>query len=117
MELKDAKNIYHRICNTFVDDCFDCPFSKANIRCDLFDTSEVDEEEIAEWERVATEWAREHPEPKYPTIGDMLYFIANEMNVSIFKPKGENLSDFLNSELPEKVSNRLIGWLIKKGEK
>lgn len=117
MELKDASNIYHRICDTFVDDCFDCPFSKANIRCNLFDISEVDEKEIVEWERVATEWAREHPKPKYPTIGDMLYFIANEMNVSILNPKDGNISDFFNSELSEKVLNRLMWWLVNKGEK
>lgn len=116
MELKDAANIYHRICDTFVDDdCFDCPFSKANIRCNLFNTSEVDEEEIVKWERVATEWARTHLKPKYPTIGDMLYFIGNEMNIPILN-SNTTFTNFLNNELPETTANKLVEWLKNKGE-
>lgn len=95
MELKDAVNIYHHICDTFVDDCAGCPFSEANIRCDLFDTSEVDEKEIAKWECVATEWW-EHNKPVYPTVHNILDYMYDKMNGRLDVPITEELAKEFN---------------------
>lgn len=113
MKLKDAVNIYHRICDTFVDDCCCCPFSEADIRCNLFDTSEVDEEEIVKWERVATEWARSHPEPVYPTIRELINYI-------MAKIPGESVS--YDTRIPANIAKEFNlvpineGGLNKKGK-
>lgn len=114
-EFKEVIKQYKRMCKSYKD-CDNCPF-KTELGWDCEPAALIEEEDMDIWETTVMEWARTHPEPKYPTIGDMLYFIANEMNVSILTPKDGNFSNFLNSELPEKVSNRLIRWLINKGEK
>lgn len=117
-DFKEVMRQYKRMCNTYPQ-CEGCPLREQDNyewNCGPSDLPD-DIEEMDIWETTVMEWARTHPEPKSPTIGDMLYFIANEMNVSILTPKDGNFSNFLNSELPEKVSNRLIRWLINKGEK
>ena len=109
MELKDAVNIYHHICNTFGDDCYGCPFSDADIRCDLFDTNEVDEKEIAEWERVATEWW-EHNKPVYPTLGNLIHYIINNA-----KDWPDNIYECFSRHIPEHIAKEFNLVPINEG--
>ena len=113
-EFKEVMQQYKRMCRA--SNCGDCPLT-VKLGWDCRPNTQVTEEDLNIWETTVMEWARRNHEPKRPTIGDMIYFIANEMNISILKPEGRDFFDFLNSELPEKVSNKLIGWLTNKGEK
>lgn len=116
MELKDALNIYHHICDTFVGDCSGCPFSEADISCNPFDNydsnSKLDEKEIAEWERVATEWW-EHNKPIYPTFSELFGHILNEANEHFDWPS--SIWERLNKQIPEHIAKEYNIMPINEG--
>ena len=113
-EFKEVMRQYNRMCHTYPQ-CDGCPF-KTELewdRCRLEVLTE--EEELDIWETTVMEWARNHPEPKRPTIGDILYFISNEMDIPILN-SNTTFTNFLNNELPETTANKLVEWLKNKGE-
>lgn len=116
MELKDALNIYNHICDIFVSDCSGCPFSEADISCNPFDnydsTSKLDEEEIAEWERVATEWW-ERNKPIYPTFGELFSHILNEANERV--ELSSNILERFNKRIPEHIAKEYSIAPINEG--
>ena len=50
--------------------CEDCPMDVKDLCCKWPDES--DENDIKEIERIVMEWAKEHPEPEYPTWAEWL---------------------------------------------
>ena len=55
----------HRMCDAY-DDCNDCPLSSSNVQCAMawnYYTDAV----LKEFEQTVMQWAKEHPEPQYPT--------------------------------------------------
>ena len=55
----------HRMCDAY-DDCNDCPLSSSNVQCAMawnYYTDAV----LKEFEQTVRQWAKEHPEPQYPT--------------------------------------------------
>lgn len=111
-EFKEVMRQYKRMCDSCLH-CVGCPFKELNLN-NCYPSS-CDEEELDIWETSVMDWARTHPEPKYPTIGDMLYFISNEMNIPILN-SNTTFTNFLNNELSETTANKLVKWLKNKGE-
>lgn len=55
----------HRMCDAY-DDCNDCPLSSSNVQCAMawnYYTDAV----LKEFEQTIMQWAKEYPEPQYPT--------------------------------------------------
>ena len=115
-EFKEVMKQYKRMCCAYPS-CADCPFSELGWRdcCSPSAAPLGDDEDMDIWETTVMEWAHTHPEPKRPTIGDMLYFIGNEMNVPILN-SNTTFANFLNNELPKTTANKLVEWLKNKGE-
>lgn len=64
-EFAEVMRQAHRMCDVY-DDCNDCPLSSSNVQCAMawnYYTDAV----LKEFEQTVRQWAKEHPEPKYPT--------------------------------------------------
>lgn len=113
MELKDAVNIYHHICDTSTDDCSGCPFSEAGISCNPFDNYDsTNKLDVVEWERIAAEWW-EHHKPIYPTFGELFSHILNEANEHFDWPS--SIWERLNKQIPEHIAKEYNIVPIDKG--
>ena len=65
-EFTDVMEQAKRMCKAFGDGhCSECPIGSADVlECGITVTTEMDCEEV---ERRVMQWAKEHPEPVYPT--------------------------------------------------
>lgn len=64
-EFAEVMRQAHRMCDVY-DDCNDCPLSSSNVQCAMawnYYTDAV----LKEFEQTVRQWAKEHPEPQYPT--------------------------------------------------
>lgn len=56
----------HRMCDVY-DDCNNCPMSSSNVQCALACDEDYTDAVLKEFEQTVMQWAKEHPEPQYPT--------------------------------------------------
>lgn len=93
MELKECVEIWNRMCES-MKDCEDCPV--CNYGCNPLEASEF----LDQVEDELTAWAATHPKKIYPTILELLRYIAK------FIPNGTNmpLNELVKLRLPEDVA-------------
>ena len=77
-EFKEVMRQYNRMCHTYPQ-CDGCPF-KTELEWDRCRLEVLTEEEDFDiWETTVMEWARNHPEPVYPTIRELVNYIMNKI--------------------------------------
>ena len=76
-EFKEVMKQYKRMCKSYPD-CADCPF-KAELGWDCQPDALIEEEDMDIWETTVMDWARNHPEPVYPTIRELVNYIMNKI--------------------------------------
>lgn len=77
-EFKEVMKQYKRMCNTYPQ-CDGCPFkTELEWGCCRLEVL-TEEEELDIWETTVMEWARNHKEPVYPTIRELVNYIMNKI--------------------------------------
>ena len=68
-EFMDVIRHAKRMCGSFGDRCVACPFRKDNYACAYAHLTDDDAtpEDAESFERTVMEWAKENPEPVYPS--------------------------------------------------
>lgn len=56
----------HRMCDVY-DDCNDCPMDSYTVQCALACDDVYTDAVLKEFEQTVMQWAKDHPEPQYPT--------------------------------------------------
>lgn len=65
-EFAEVMRQAHRMCDVY-DDCNDCPMNSSNVLCALASDEDYTDAVLKEFEQTVMQWAKEHPEPQYPT--------------------------------------------------
>lgn len=76
-EFKEVMKQYRRMCKSYPQ-CDGCPF-KTELGCNCQPDSLIEEEDFDIWETTVMNWARNHPEPVYPTIRELVNYIMNKI--------------------------------------
>ena len=92
---------WRRMCKMFSDEeheCEGCPLEDITEHAcgAIFEDEFADVADWAELERRVTKWAKENPEPKYPTWGEYLHTLHNE-------PSSRELSKLIPADIAEKL--------------
>jgi hypothetical protein len=92
---------YHSIYN----ECdFDCPLSQDNnpALVNYSDCSEFLYKEAEKAEQIIMKWSKEHPQPIYPTIGEVVDKLLILMNIG---PRTPNLTAVCNKHLTKEAAD------------
>lgn len=67
-EFKEVMKQAKRMCNAYPVGCYECPLSTVKGNCMLYETPDhMQPDATAKIEQTVTDWAKEHPEPRYPS--------------------------------------------------
>ena len=64
-EFREVIRQAHRMCDTY--DCDHCPLTYESVLCALASDKDLTYAVIKKFESKVMQWAKEHPEPQYPT--------------------------------------------------
>lgn len=79
MEFVEVMKQYRRMCRAH-HDCVGCPLEERENMEWTCGSSDLDNEEAyITWERIVMNWARDYPEPVYPTIRELINYIMNKI--------------------------------------
>lgn len=115
-EFTDVMRQAKRMCESFSDGhCSECPIGNANaLECGITVTSEMDCEEV---ERRVMQWAKEHPDPVYPTWREWQHSMFPYAYAPIrpcefgsrnrFKCDGKACSECMEQQIPADIAEKL----------
>jgi hypothetical protein len=92
MDIRECVKIWNRMCGSV--DCGECPVGKYG--CNPMETAD----HLDEVEKALIEWDKEHPEKIYPTILEVLRYIAMHIQNGTNLP----LNELVKLRMPEEVA-------------
>ena len=85
---------YNRMCHSYAD-CRDCPL--CNVNCEY-----ITHEKPEEVESIIMKWSKEHPQPIYPTIGEVVNKLLLLMGI---ESRTSNLTDVFDERLTKEAAD------------